>query len=261
MPSEYNSAILPTYVPTSEAGVVPETQQAYDIRATRISDDRRTAAFERANAVFCDGEHKVEFFVSEMVLDLGLAGNTSQGRYTRDFYAHNIILPSFKVKAQCLDQGDYGVLVEFVHQAQVRAVKNAANNTTQLEVKGGGFPGNARHPIMRGPHKRTCIQGFVPRIERRYKTGEYAPIFEFSFTVAQSFEGLYEDVKASVYENEQASWISILQGLTTPFQPVFQEETAKNTKPTSQPPPQPTPAPEPTGPPLIEPLPGGGPFS
>src|SRR5271166_2483296 len=171
MPSEYNSAGLPTYVPTSEAGVVPETEQAYDIRATRISGGRREAAFERANAILCDGESKIEFFVSEMKLDLGLAGNTSQGRLTRDFYAHNIILPSLQIKAQCLDQGDYGVLVEFVHQAQVRAVKNAANNTTQLEIKGGGFPINHEHPIMRGPHKRTCVQGFVPRIERRYKAG------------------------------------------------------------------------------------------
>lgn len=256
MPSEYNSAALPTYSPTSDAGVVPETQQAYDIRATRISDSRRRAAFERANAVLSDGSHKVEFFVSEMTLDLGLSGNTAQGRYTRDFYAHNIILPSLKIKAQCLDQGDYGVLVEFVHQAQVNAVRNAANNATQLEVKGGGFKVN--NPIMKGPHKRTCAQGFIPRIERRYKTGEYAPIFEFAFTVAQSFEGIYEDVKASVYENEQASWVSILQGLTTPFQPSFEaEETATNSKPKSQPSPQPTPPPETK---LIEQLPGGGPF-
>ncbi len=258
MPSEYNSASLPTYAPTSEAGVVPETQQAYDIRATRISDARRNAAFERANAVLCDGEHKVEFFVSEMILDLGLAGNTSQSRLTRDFYAYNIILPNLKIKGQCLDQGDYGVLVEFVHQAQVRAVKNAANNTTQLEVKGGGFATN--HAIMRGPHKRTCVQGFVPRMPRKYKAGEYAPIFEFPFTVAQSFEGLYEDVEASVYENQQASWVSILQGLTTPFQPVFQEATAKNSKPKSVPPSQSAPA-EPEEPNrLISPFPGGGPF-
>lgn len=255
MPSEYNSAGLPIYVPTNEAGIVPETEQAYDIRAVRISEGRRQAAFERANAILCDGEHKVEFFVSEMKLDLGLAGSTAQGRLTRDFYAHNIILPALQIKAQCLDQGDYSVLVEFVHQAQVRAVKNAANNTTQLEVKGGGF--KVVNPIMKGPHKRTCVQGFVPRIERRYKAGVYAPMFEFPFTVARSFEGLYEDVEASVYENEQASWISILQGLTGPFTPVFQEATAKNSKPTSTPPAQPTPS-EPEEPNrLIPPLEGG----
>ncbi len=258
MPSEYNSAGLPLYVPTSEAGIVPETQQAYDIRATRISQERRAAAFGSANAVLCDGETKVEFFVSEMILDLGLAGNTSQGRLTRDFYAHNIILPSLKIKAQCLDQGDYGVLVEFVHQAQVRAVKNAANNVTQLEVKGRGF--KIVNPIMRGPHKRTCVQGFIPRIERRYKKGEYAPIFPFSFTVARSFEGLYEDVEASVYENEQASWVSILEGLKGAFTPVFQEATATNSKPTKAPPvqPQPSTPEEPNR--LIPPFPGGGVF-
>lgn len=249
MPSEYNSASLPIYVPTSEAGVVPETEQGYDIRAVRISESRRAAAFERANAILCDGKSKVEFFVSEMTLDFGLAGTTSQGRLTRDFYAHNIIMPALKIKAQCLDQGDYGVLIEFVHQAQVNAVKNAANNTTQLEVKGGKF-GELQppiRPIMRGPHKRTCVQGFIPRIERRYKSGEFAPIFEFSFTVAQSFEGLYQEVEASVYENEQASWVSILEGLKGAFQPVFEEATATNSKPTSTPPAQPTPPPLPGG--------------
>lgn len=261
MPSEYNSAALPTYVPTTEAGVVPETEQAYDIRAVRIDEGRREAAFERANAILCDGKSKVEFFVFEIVLAIGLAGETTQGRLTRDFYAHNIILPSFTVKAQCLDQGDYGVLVEFVHQAQVNAVKNAANNTTQLEVKSGNQPQPHERPIMRGPHKRTCVQGFIPRMPRKYKTGEYAPIFEFPFIVAESFEGLYHDVKASVYENEQASWISILEGLKGAFHPVFEEETAKNSKPTSTPSPQPTPPPEELeGPPLVEGLPGGGPF-
>lgn len=235
MPAEFNSASLPIYTPTSWAGVVPETEQAYDIRATRISEGRRTAAFSRANAIFSDGTSKVLFFVSELVLDIGISGTTSQARYTRDFYAHNIVLPSLKVKAQCLDQGDYGVLTEFVHQAQKKAVGNAANNTTQLEINGGGI--KVRRPIMKGPHKRTCAQGFIPRIERKYKQGEYAPIFSFSFTVAQAFEGIYEDVAASVFENEQASWVSILEGLTTPYQPTYsKQETAANSKPATQPP-------------------------
>jgi hypothetical protein len=258
MPAEYNSAALPIYVPTSWAGVVPETEQAYDIRASRISEGRRRAAFERANAVLCDGISKVEFFVMELTLDVGISGTTSQARYTRDFYAHNITLPSLKVKAQCLDQGDYGVLVEFVHQAQKKAVGNAANNRTQLEVKGGGVKTN--RPIMRGEHKRTCAQGFVPRIERRYKQGEYAPIFSFSFTIAQSFAGIYEDISASVFENEQSSWVSILEGLTTPFQPSYrQQETATNSKPRSNPSPQPEAPPEPSLE-LVQPLPGGGTF-
>lgn len=234
MGAEYNTTSLPTYTPTSWAGVVPETEQAYDIRAVRISDARRKAAFGRANGVLSDGETKVEFFIFELGIGLGQAGTTSQGRYTRDFYAHNIILPSLKVRAQCLDQGDYGTLVEFVHQAQKKAVGNGANNTTQLEAKGGGI--EVKNAIMKGPHKRTCAQGFIPRIERKHKQGEYAPIFEFGFTVAQSFEGLYEDISASVYENEQNSWASILEGLTTPYQPTYKkQETATNSKPTAAP--------------------------
>jgi hypothetical protein len=256
--AEFNSASLPIYVPTSWAGVVPETEQAYDIRAARISEGRRTAAFSRANAVLCDGISKVVFFVSELTLDVGINGTTSQGRYTRDFYAHNIVLPSLKVKAQCLDQGDYGVLVEFIHQAQKKAVGNAANNTTQLEVNGGGIKVN--RPIVKGPHKRTCAQGFVPRIERKYKQGEYAPIFSFNFTIAQSFAGIYEDVAASVFENEQKSWISILEGLTTPYQPTYhKQETAANSKPKSQPVATPEP-PKLKEAEIVEGLPGGGGF-
>jgi hypothetical protein len=258
MPAEFNSASLPIYVPTSWAGVVPETEQAYDIRATRISESRRTAAFSRADGVLCDGVSKVLFFVLELSLDVGISGTTSQGRYTRDFYAHNIVLPSLKVKAQCLDQGDYGVLVEFVHQAQKKAVGNAANNTTQLEVKGGGIRVN--NPIMRGPHKRTCAQGFIPRIERKYKKGEYAPVFSFNFAISQSFDGIYEDIAASVFENEQSSWVSILEGLTTPYQPTYRkQETATNSKPKSQPSPTPEPSPTPKVE-LVSKLPGAGGF-
>jgi hypothetical protein len=238
MSAELNSASFPIYVPTSWAGVVPETEQAYDIRATRISKDRRIAAFARANAVLCDGTSKVEFFVSEMTLNVGISGTTSQARYTRDFYAHNLVLPSLTVKARCLDQGDYGVLTEFIHQAQKKAVGNAANNITQLEIKGGGIQVN--RPIMKGPHKRTCVQGFVLRIERKHKQGEYAPIFSFNFSIAKSFAGIYEGVSASVFENQQTSWVSVLEGLTTPYQPTYHKpETATNSKPKSQPAPLP----------------------
>jgi len=244
MSAELNSASFPLYVPTSWVGVAPETEQAYDIRATRISKDRRIAAFSRANAILCDGTSKVEFFVQEITLGVGISGTTSQARYTRDFYAHNIMLPSLTVKAQCLDQGDYGVLTEFIHQAQKKAVGNAANNITQLEVKGGGIKVN--RPIMKGPHKRTCVQGFVLRIERKYKKGEYAPIFSFNFSIAQSFAGIYEGVAASVYENQQTSWVSVLEGLTTPYQPTYsKQETATNSKPKSNPPPLSEAPPEP----------------
>jgi hypothetical protein len=257
MSAELNSASLPLYAPTSWAGVVPETEQAYDIRATRISEGRRTAAFSHANAILCDGTSKVEFFVQEITLNVGISGTTSQARYTRDFYAHNIILPSLAVKAQCLDQGDYGVLTEFIHQAQKKAVGNAANNITQLEIKGGGI--KVPRPIMKGPHERTCVQGFVLRIERKYKKGEYAPIFDFNFSIAQSFAGIYEGISASVFENQQTSWVSVLEGLTTPYQPTYsKQETATNSKPRSTPPPLSEAPPEPNV--LVSPLSGEGGF-
>jgi hypothetical protein len=261
MSAEFNTSSLPIFKPTSWVGVTQETEQGYDIRAPRISEARRTAAFARANGILSDGETKVLFFVSETSLNIGISGTTSQARYTRDFYAHNIVLPSLTVKAQCLDQRDYGVLTEFVHQAQKKAVGNTDFNVTQLEVtEGWGIP-HAKQPITRGTHKRTCAQGFIPRIERKYKQGEYAPIFSFNFTVIQSFAGIYKAIEKNVYENEQASWVEILEGLTTPYQPTYRkQETATNSKPTSNPSPLPEAPPELKEVPLVEALPGGGGF-
>jgi hypothetical protein len=263
MSAELNSASFPLYPnngteePSSWAGVVPASQQAYDIRAARISEGRRAAAFSRANAILCDGTSKIEFFVQEMTLNVGISGTTSQARYTRDFYAHNIVLPSLTVKAQCLDQGDYSVLTEFIHQAQKKAVGNAANNITQLEINGGGIKVN--RSIMKGEHERTCVQGFVPRIERKYKKGEYAPIFSFEFSIAQSFAGIYKGISASVFENQQTSWVSVLEGLTTPYQPTYvQQETATNSKPISKVSPLPETPPEPNKLVSALPVPGEG---
>jgi hypothetical protein len=78
--------------------------------------------------------------------------------------------------------------------------------------------------------------------------------------IAQSFAGIYEDVAASVFENEQSSWVSILEGLTTPYQPTYKkQETAANSKPKSQPTQPSTPPEEPKAE-LVQQLPGGGPF-
>jgi hypothetical protein len=144
------------------------------------------------------------------------------------------------IKAQCLDQGDYGVLCEFIHQTQKKAVGNSADNVTQIEILGGGlhvkYPAEKR-PIMRGVHKRVCAHGFIPRIERKYVKGVYAPIFTFQFTVLQEFEGIYHDTAASVHENEQETWVAILeQAGSAPYSPTFpKEQTATNSKPQSAP--------------------------
>jgi hypothetical protein len=236
MPAEFNTAGLPFYTPTSWAGVVPDTQDAYDIRAVRISDARRATALARANGILSDGETKVRFFVTDLVLDVGLSGNTAQGRYTRDFYAHNIMLPALKISAVCLDQGDYGVITEFVHQAQKKSVGNGAYNRTQLEVMEGWAIPHERAGRTHGTHKRTCAQGFIRAMKRRYVKGEYAPKFDFEFTVAQAFEGIYEDNSANVYEHLQKSWNTILQGLTINKNPtVGKAAPATNTKPNPDP--------------------------
>jgi hypothetical protein len=232
-PVAYNSQALPFFTPDASAGasvVSPATDTGYDIRATRLGDARRTAALSRANGALSNSREKVLFFVNEIKIDLGISGSTGQGRRTRDFYPHNIIMPSYVVEGHCLDQQDYGTLVEFVHKLQQEAVGNVrAGNLTQLDVLKGGI--KTRRPIMRGVRKPICAQGFVEEIGRTYKAGTYAPTFTFNVVVAFEFTGLYRQIGG--YEPTQESWWEILQGMKPYTSQVEKSETAKNSKPTS----------------------------
>src|ERR1700691_3123398 len=100
----YNSQELPDYVPNGSSGVEPGVDQGYDIQAVRLTPERRRLALGHANGILSDGSFKVAFFVSKVKLGLGLSGSTGQGRYTRDFYPRNLIVPEYQITAQCLDQ-------------------------------------------------------------------------------------------------------------------------------------------------------------
>lgn len=114
----------------------------YDVNINTIQGLRRAAALGRTNARLADGDFQYDIFVSGVNLDSAQSGSTAQSQLTRDWYAHNFVQPSFTVMGWSLDQRDYGTMVEFIHQAQFKAINSNAN-LTQLSVAGrtGGGSG------------------------------------------------------------------------------------------------------------------------
>lgn len=192
----------------NHAGVAPPIDTGYDVDAIRMGAARRNPAMQRANGSLRDDNWFVKFFVNEIAVDIGLAGSTGQGKYTRDFYPRNIAIPSLNLVCQSLDQLEYGTVVEFVHQAQQKAV--AKGTLLQLEVNKGGI--DTRRPIMKGGHLPIVCQGYIKSMPRQYKAGEYAPLYSFSFVISQMFVGIY-DKEVNSYETEQKDWIQIIAGL------------------------------------------------
>lgn len=244
----YNAKSLPFYAQetgASDSTVSPDVSHGYDIFAARLSDERRRAALAQANGTLSNSRERVIFFVTDVKLDLSLTGTTGQGRRTRDFYPHNVLMPGYTVTAMCLDQQDYGNVVEFIHKTQQEAVGNArAGNLIQLDIAEGGFnittPNGESVSHMRGRHKAVCAQGVIMQIKRKHKQFEYAPKFEMQVIVAHEFTGIYKEIGS--FEPEQESWWALLQGLK-PWENQKKEKAAVNTKPTSTPPPIPAPAP------------------
>lgn len=225
-PYSYNTGAtgnIPVYgVPLpNHAGVSFRPDTGYDVKAVKINQTRRETAEGRFNGRLHDGTWYVDFFVTKISIDVGLAGSTGQSRFTRDFYPHNMVMPSFAVEGQCMDQNDYGTLVEFVHQAQQKGVYDGT--LLQLDVAGNGL--SVRRPIMKGSHKPIHAQGFIRNMPRKHERFVYAPTFNFSFVVSTMFEGIYKESTAS--SPEQESWAQILSGLVART-PINEEGGADN---------------------------------
>lgn len=212
-PVEYNWLTLPFFKLPAGGGsshVSPGVDQGWDVVKPRISDARRAAAMEYANGYLSIPSSKVRFFVHEFKEGLSLSGTTGQGRRTRDFYPHNIVMTNYEVLCQCLDQRDYGIVTEFIHQHQQEAVSNGS--LIQFNLLDNGLSGGN---TMKGKHKPVSAQGFIESVKREHVQFVYAPTFTFSFAVAFSIGGLYTDKK--FYESRQQTFLEILEGREKPI--------------------------------------------
>jgi hypothetical protein len=202
----------------NHTGFAPAVDTGYDaVNALNLNDKRRKNIMASANACLRDNEWYVKFFINDISITFGLAGSTGQSKYTRDFYPHNVILPSYTITAQTITQEDYGTLCEFVHQAQQKNV--AAGILLQLEVGKGGL--KTKGTKMKGVHKSINAKGFIPNMPRKYKKFEYSPVFQFRFTAAEITDGLGDGLLKN--PPEVANWIQIIQGIEatgSPFVPI-----------------------------------------
>jgi hypothetical protein len=205
------------------------TNKGYDVEYT-ISPKRKEAAKKHTNGQLHDGTYFVNFFVTDVEEDIALAGTTAQSQYKMDFYAKNFVQPSFVITGVCLDQEDYGVLAEFIHQAQHKSLFDQSyaseSYLTQLLVKGDVWPTGKSNPndhnkrwqpihvnkngqqTTKGPHMPTIAKGHIASIPRIHEKFVYAPTFSFSFVVDQMIAGIYtEDVSIPW---SQQSWSQIM---------------------------------------------------
>ena len=236
-------------VPTSQ-----EPSKGYDVEVTRLQADRRAALMNKANSQLLDGPNGYTYslFVQAVNMDMSLVGSYGQSQYTRDFYARNFVQPSISVVGQSPTQEDYGILCEFVHSCQHKAVANGYQNLTQLFVvgrdttqglSGRGFdgtltdssqvvldqPGNlmpgyqADPPKaprgtfysqhIRGAHQPLLAKGYISSMPRIHKQFEYCVQWTLVFTIAAMLQGPFRDTVQALPNKAPTTWLNMLQDI------------------------------------------------
>ena len=210
--------------------------------------------YNQANGQLLDGPGGYTFslFVQNFNLDMSLAGSHAQSQYTRDFYARNFVQPSIIITGQSPTQEDYGILCEFVHSCQHKAVANGYQNLTQLYVSGrqtaNGFdgrgydgkrtdgtrvmvdrpgtimPGHRADPQgapagtyysqhIRGAHQPLLAKGYISSMRRIHRQFEYAVRWTMTFTIAAMLHGPFRDSVQSLPHQSPTTWLNMLQDI------------------------------------------------
>lgn len=228
----YNTASLPRWDGTSDP---PAPQVAnnkgYDVTVPEYRADVREAIYRQANGSLCDGTYWWPLFISNLGIDIALAGSTGQAQLTRDFYPHNFVQPNFAVDGQSIDQRDYGSLTDFVHYMQRNSVlPGSAGTLVQLYVqnravvdgnRAGGYGVTLNGHFLpnqnvRGSHMDILCLGYINSMARQHTKWVYAPTYSFQFIVAEMVSGPYQEDMVQV--QQQQNWIDVVQSTQT-FQP------------------------------------------
>jgi hypothetical protein len=204
--AEYQGG-TPFKPPTGPQGV----SKGYDIEAARLHGSRREEALEHRNALLHDGSGYVEFYCNGIEFNQALAGKTVQSKNVRDFYAHNIQIPPMMVRGQCLDQEDYGTVVEFIHQAQRNSLGGSLIELT-VDGHGSDLTQGDGNVTLKGAHKPFKGHGYIPKMPRKHERFVYAPEFQFQFIVVTSLAGLYTNIISE--EPAERTWLEIMSTLT-----------------------------------------------
>lgn len=188
--------------------------QGYDVVNT-LGQARKQKALKRTNGQLHDGKYFFNFFVTDVEIDIALGGSTAQSRYKQDFYPKNFVQPSFTITGVCLDQVEYGVLCEFIHQSQHKSLHHSGR-LTQLLVKGDTWKFKKKIHVnkngqqtVKGPRRPVVAKGHIGSIARAHEKFVYSPVFTFSFVVDDMISGIYSE--DTVTANELQTWSDIMQ--------------------------------------------------
>ena len=160
-------------------------------------------------------------------MNFALDGKTAQGRYVRDFYPHNIRIPSIVVECESPSQEEYANIIEFIHESQRKSV--GGGQKMQLYIKQGGpkllaevksaeQPSNFTSPKekiarTKGFHKEILAEGFVETVQRSHKRWEYKKDFFFEFIIAtMNSSAAYSDTSPAY--PQQKTYAEILAEMT-----------------------------------------------
>lgn len=208
----------------------------------------------KSNSNLCNQQYYVPLLVDGVQVDLSISGSSAQSRATRDFYPHNIVIPSFTISGQCYSTAQYGAMAEYIHMAQHRALNNS--DLIQFYLEGtadtlaqGTFSATpkvtyrdpnghlvAQHLIQKivGRHGRIIAQGYINTFMRSHSMGDHRPTWQIQFIVSNMLSSpIYTD--AVVTEKETDTWLRILHGtqkVPTRSQNWLTQQNQKNNKKT-----------------------------
>lgn len=203
--------------------------KGWDAEKGRLNDKRKAFALNLANSTFNDGDgYQMSVFVTDVNLDTSVAGSTAQSHMVRDFYPHNFVQGPITLTGWTLDQTDYGLLCEFIHNCQYKAITSNSSDwpkfMTQLEVYGRnqqrGIDGTRRvgpkvklsnpmpnrssdppsapkgeyfNQTIRGSHQPILAKGYVQNMPRVHRRFQYAVQWKMDFVIAVMLDGPYTD--------------------------------------------------------------------
>jgi hypothetical protein len=242
--SEFASTIGPgalgfTYQQWPNGQLAPVSQDwnsGYDARASQVAyQNRWRNLLKHANANFCNSEYYVPLFVNDLKIDLGISGTTAQSQKTRDFYPHNITIPSFTIQGQCYSTAHYGALTEYIHMSQHNALINHSGTPDLVQFylarsigtvpEGGRTDGrkvtleiNNEKPIPHaynqnivGGHGKIMCLGYIDTISRSHQAGNHRPTWTAHFIVVQMLRSpLFTESEA--FEKPTQTWLAMLHG-------------------------------------------------
>lgn len=180
---------------------------------------------------------KIDFWIEEMETAFEMAGSTGQSHKLRQFFPHNMVQPSIKIRGRAPNSFQYNRLASFIRVGQHDALstdelreagiplRNVSNKEGQTYIiptlrfiirngSGNGkrkFPYNSRN--VKGIHKAWKLEGYVKGMAAGAQRHDPAPAFEFEFMVAESEQtgqvGIWDDI--AVAGDQIRPWIDIFE--------------------------------------------------